>query len=182
MAKAQKTVKKDADGNVDAEAEAANEMMTLMEQEKDRRLQELPKLRPADQIDITEKQLQLIKDIFDSCPRAGGKDAVNVLTFFLAIRKDPQIRMINSAIARDPEGYSRVPRETFQEVFDRMERELQQKQVDWAVIVEFFTKRGRPLSKDEIQKLVEEDRRAREAEESRQRADEEAERRRNQRI
>ena len=50
------------------------------------------------------------------------------------------------------------------------------------MIVEFFTKRGRPLSKDEIQKLVEEDRRAREAEESRKRADEEAERRRNQRI
>lgn len=89
---------------------------------------------------------------------------MNVLTFFLTIRKDPQIRAINSAIARDPEGCSRVPRETFQEVFDRMERELQQKQVDWSVIVEFFTKRGRPLSKDEIQKLAEEDRREREAE------------------
>ena len=45
-----------------------------------------------------------------------------------------------------------------------MERELQQKQVDWSVIVEFFTKRGRPLSKDEVQKLAEEDRREREAE------------------
>ena len=63
-----------------------------------------------------------------------------------------------------------------------MERELQQKQVDWATIVEFFTKRGRPLSKDDIQKLVEEDRREREAIEQKQRADEEAERRRNQRI
>lgn len=67
-------------------------------------------------------------------------------------------------------------------MFDRMERELQQKQVDWSVIVEFFTKRGRPLSKDEIQKLAEEDRRDREAEQTRLRADEEAERRRNQRI
>lgn len=100
----------------------------------------------------------------------------------MTIRKDPQIRAINSAIARDPEGYSRQARETFQEVFDRMERELQSKQVDWATVVEFFTKRGRPLSKDEIAKLVEEDRREREAEESRKRADEEAERRRNQRI
>lgn len=95
--------------------------------------------------------MQLIKDIFDSCPRvATGKDAVNVGTFFVTIRKDPQIRAINTTIARDPEGFSRVPRETFQEVFDRMERELQQKTVDWAAIVEFFTKRGRPLSKDEI--------------------------------
>ena len=63
-----------------------------------------------------------------------------------------------------------------------MERELQQKQTDWSNIVEFFTKRGRPLSKDEIQKLVEEDRRMREQDEMKLRADEEAERRRNQRI
>lgn len=63
-----------------------------------------------------------------------------------------------------------------------MERELQQKQVDWSTIVEFFTKRGRPLSKDEIQKLVEEDRRQRENEEMKIRAEEEAERKRNQRI
>jgi len=63
-----------------------------------------------------------------------------------------------------------------------MERELQQKQVDWPTIVEFFTKRGRPLSKDEIQKLIEEDRREREAAETKKRTDEEAERRRSQRI
>jgi len=111
----------------------------------------LPKLRPADQIDISEKQLQLLKDIFDSIPRIpGGKDAVSTLSFFMGIRKDPQMRAINTAIARDPSGYSRVPRETFQEVFDRMERELQQKQVDWSTVVEYFTKRGRPLTKDEI--------------------------------
>jgi hypothetical protein len=107
---------------------------------------------------------------------------VNVLSFFLTIRKDPQIRAINTAVARDPEGCSRIARETFQEVFDRMERELQQKQVDWSTIVEFFTKRGRPLSKDEINKLVEEDRREKEQEMMKKRADEEAERRRNQRL
>ena len=48
--------------------------------------------------------------------------------------------------------------------------------------MEFFTKRGRPLSKDEIFKLVEEDRKEREAEEFKVRAEEEAEMRRNQRI
>mgnify|MGYP000079310443 CR=1 FL=1 len=63
-----------------------------------------------------------------------------------------------------------------------MERELQQKTVEWAAIVEFVTKRGRPLSKDEIQKLVDEDRKAREVEEARKRAEEEAERRMHQRI
>lgn len=154
-----------------------------MEQEKERRLQELPKLRMPDQIDISEKQLQLLKDIFDSIPRVQGmKDQVNVLSFFLTLRKDPQIRLINSAIARDPEGYSRVPRETFQQVFDRMERELQQKQVDWSTIVEFFTKRGRPLTKDEVQKAIEQDRIEREEEDQRRRAEEEAEARRNQRL
>jgi hypothetical protein len=37
--------------NLDTSAELG----TLMEQEKQRRLKELPKLRPADQIDISEK-------------------------------------------------------------------------------------------------------------------------------
>lgn len=63
-----------------------------------------------------------------------------------------------------------------------MERECQQKQVDWPTIVEFFTKRGRPLSKEEISKLVEEDRKEKEAADNKKRADEEAERRRAQRI
>lgn len=94
------------------------------------------------------------------------------------MRKNPQIRAISSAIARDPEGYSRIPRETFQQVFDRMENEIQHREIEWAVIVEYFTKRGRPLSKDEIHRLAEEDRKARDEEEHRKRQDEEAERRR----
>ena len=65
---------------------------------------------------------------------------------------------MNSAIARDPEGFSRIPKETFKEVLDRMEREILTKKVDWGTIVEYFTKRGRPLSKEELQKLIEEDR------------------------
>jgi|TARA_B110000285_G_C15085608_1_gene596052 hypothetical protein len=54
--------------------------------------------------------------------------------------------------------------------------------VDWSTIVEFFTKRGRPLSKDEILKLKEEDRREKEAVDAKNRAEEDAERRRNNRI
>ena len=63
-----------------------------------------------------------------------------------------------------------------------MERELQQKQCDWSQIVEFFTKRGRPLTKDQLLKLVQEDRAEKEQANARKRADEEAEARRNQRI
>ena len=48
------TVKKDENGE---EFDEANEIMGIMEQEKQRRLLELPKLRPADQLDISEKQL-----------------------------------------------------------------------------------------------------------------------------
>lgn len=83
---------------------------------------------------------------------------------FLTYRKDPQIEAIRTTVARDPDGFSRIPRETFQDVFDRMEREVNQKTIDWATVIEYFTKRGRPLSKDEIAKLVEDDRKEREAE------------------
>jgi hypothetical protein len=41
-------------------------------------------LRPADQIDISEDQLQLIKDVYES--EMNG-DKVHCAPFFLAIRK-----------------------------------------------------------------------------------------------
>ena len=40
------------------------ELKTLMEVEKERRLLDLPQIRPADMIDCTELQLQLIKDTY----------------------------------------------------------------------------------------------------------------------
>lgn len=63
-----------------------------------------------------------------------------------------------------------------------MEYENSSKTIDWATIVEYFTKRGRPLSKEEIKKLVDEDKREREEEADRLRANEEAERRRMARL
>jgi hypothetical protein len=59
-----------------------------------------------------------------------------------------------------------------------MESENQGRQLEWATIVEYFTKRGRPLSKDEISRLLEEDRRLREEEEEQKRITEDLERRR----
>ncbi len=47
---------------IDQEAE----FKTLLEEEKERRLQDLPKLRPQDMIDISEEQIKLIKGIYDS--------------------------------------------------------------------------------------------------------------------
>jgi hypothetical protein len=92
-------------------------------------------------------------------------NVVNSVSFFFAVRKNPKLKVMSSALARDPEGTSRLPRETFQQVFDRMEKDLQNKTFEWSIIVEYFTKRGRPLSKEEIAKLVEEDRRLREEQE-----------------
>ena len=126
--------------------------------------------------------MQLLKDLYDSLPHVPGKDSVYTIDFFLATRKNPQLRSISTAIARDPEGYSRIPRETFQQVFDRLEAELQSKEIEWPVIVEYFTKRGRPLTKDDIARLVEEDRRQRDEEDARRRQEEEAERRRMARL
>ena len=42
-----------------------------------------------------------------------AKDMVNTIDFFIAVRKSPQVRTLGSTIARDPEGTSRIPRETF---------------------------------------------------------------------
>ena len=150
-----------------------------METEKERRLAELPSIRPADQIDIDEEQLQLIKDIYDQNKEGSS---VSTVTFFMALRKHPKIRTLNTAIARDPEGTSRIPKETFQQVFDRMERELQMKSIEWPTIIEYFTKLGRPLSKEEIKKLQEEDKRHREEQEELKRRAEEAERRKMARL
>ena len=38
-----------------------------------------------------------------------------------------------------------------------MELENTQQKISWPTIVEYFTKRGRPLTSDEIQKFYEED-------------------------
>lgn len=39
---------------------------SALQQEIERRVSELPRLRPADQIDISESMLQMIREIFDS--------------------------------------------------------------------------------------------------------------------
>jgi hypothetical protein len=62
-------------------------------------------------IDINEDQIKLIKSIFDAQPKTGT--AANTVTFFLALRKNKDIRKILTSIARDPEGHSRLPKETF---------------------------------------------------------------------
>jgi hypothetical protein len=64
-----------------------------------------------------------------------------------------------NAIARDPEGCSRIHKETFSQVFERMELDLKGKMFGWPTIVEYFTKRGHPLTKDDLKRLQEEDQR-----------------------
>ena len=177
--KTRENIQKMMDPQQTEQADPDEEFKSLMETEKERRLQELPTIRPADQIDISEDQLQLIKDIYDANKEG---NSVATVTFFMALRKNPEISKICSAIARDPEGTSRIPRETFQQVFDRMERELQQKSIDWATIIEYFTKLGRPLSKEEIKKLQEEDRRIKEEQEEQKRRETEAEQRKMARL
>ena len=136
-----------------------DEMKGLLEQEKERRLLELPKLRQADQIDITEEQLQAIRDVFEKQKTA---EVCSSVAFFMGIRKSAVMKAQSSAIARDPEGCSRIPRETFQQVFDRMEGDNPGKTIEWPFIVEYFTKRGRPLTKEEIKQLQDEDRKMKE--------------------
>jgi hypothetical protein len=46
-----------------------------------------------------------------------------------------------------------------------MERDLNKKKFEWSVVVEYFTKRGKPLTKEEIKKLQDEDKRLKQEEE-----------------
>jgi len=59
--------------------------------------------------------LQMIKDLYDRLPKAqnGLKEVKNTIDFFIEIRKNPIMRNLGTAIARDPEGTSRLSRETF---------------------------------------------------------------------
>lgn len=52
----------------------------------------------------------LIKEIYDK-EKIG--DLVSSVTFFFAVRKNPKIQAIATALARDPEGSSRIPKESF---------------------------------------------------------------------
>ena len=63
-----------------------------------------------------------------------------------------------------------------------MEKDMQVKTIEWPSIIEYFTKLGRPLSKDEIKRLQDEDRRMKEEEEEIKRREEEQERRRMARL
>ncbi len=56
------------------------------------------------------------------------------------------------------------------------------KSIEWPFIVEHFTKRGRPLTKEELKALQEEDRRMAEEAKEQTRLEEAAERRRQQRL
>lgn len=72
------------------------------------------------------------------------------MAFFVAVKKHPKIKAIWTALARDPEGTVRLGKETFQQVFERMETENHSNSIQWCNIVEYFTKRGKPLTREEI--------------------------------
>lgn len=63
-----------------------------------------------------------------------------------------------------------------------MENEIQQKFIEWPTIVEYFTKRGRPLTKEELSRLIEADRAEKEQLNQKRRVEEEQERRRMERL
>jgi len=88
------------------------------------------------------------------------------------------MRTLATAIAREPDGESRIPRETFAQVFDRMEREQDgAREISWATIVEYFTKRGKPLSKEEIYQLQHQDQVEQEREELKKKTEDDQQKR-----
>ena len=63
-----------------------------------------------------------------------------------------------------------------------MEKDIQVKTIEWPTVIEYFTKLGRPLTKDEVKRLQDEDKRMKEEIEETKRREEEAERRRMARL
>ena len=110
-------------------------------------------------IDISEEHLLKIQAVFNKEQVQG---VVKAVSFFFQIRKNPYFKRISSTLARDPQGTCRLPKETFQQVFDRMEKDLSGKTFGWDTIVEYFTRRGKPLTKEEIGLLRAEDLRLKE--------------------
>lgn len=131
----------------------------MLQKQKDKRIAELPRIRPADMIDISEEHLLKIQAVFNKEQVQG---VVKAVSFFFQIRKNPYFKRISSTLARDPQGTCRLPKETFQQVFDRMEKDLSGKTFGWDTIVEYFTRRGKPLTKEEIGQLRAEDLRLKE--------------------
>jgi hypothetical protein len=128
------------------------EMTQKIEEEKDRRLENLPRFRSDDIIDAEEEYLDILFDVFDSCVRSKeNPNAIDSLEYFMILKKEPKVVRINDTIAREPDGHSRVATETFAEVFYRMEKEHEDRYIDWPTVLEYFTKRGRPLSFEEVQ-------------------------------
>jgi len=84
-------------------------------------------------------------------------NAIDALEFFMALKKHPEIIKINDTICREPMGKSRIATETFSELFYRMEKEHEERYIDWPTVWEYFTRRGRPLSLEELQQRKEED-------------------------
>jgi hypothetical protein len=122
-----------------------------IEEEKERRLEILPRFRKDDIIDAEEEYLDIIFDVFDGCTRSKeNHNAIDALQYFMVLKKDPKIVKINDTIAREPDGQSRVATETFVEVFYRIEKEHEDRYIDWPTILEYFTKRGRPLTQEEV--------------------------------
>lgn len=130
---------------------------------------ELPKLRRADEISLSHEHLLMVKAMFDS--EKTGKLCNS--SFFVAVRKSPEFQNLRTVLARDPEGESRLPKETMQQVFDRMEKDLYGRDFAFSTVIEYFTRRGVPLSQDEIRQLQQEDRQVREEEAAMKREQEE---------
>ena len=134
--------------------EREEHMKQQIEEEKDRRIENIPRFREEDKIDTDVEYLEIVRDVFDTWNKIDDRhDSVDALQFFMNIKKDPNVIKINNVIAREPDGKSRIKTETFVEVFYRIEKSHKEKHLNWATILEYFTKRGRPLTDEEIEEL-----------------------------
>ena len=97
-----------------------------------------------DAVDLNEAYMQLIMDVFDSIPRV-SEGQIALRSFLIALRSDAQVQSILSKTAREPSGLSTLPTETVAQVLNRLEKQAN-KNLSWAEVVGFFSKRGQPAN------------------------------------
>ena len=57
-------------------------------------------------------------------------------------------------MARDPQGVSEIEKETFRQVFERLQKNYMKKYIVWEKVLPYFTRKGTPISDMDLKKLA----------------------------
>jgi hypothetical protein len=120
-------------------------------------------------IDADDEHLILIKQVFNDLlqdtenahPNQSDEDSyeaklpqsVDKDEFIQKVLSSSKIHPFLHAIAREPSGVSSIPKETFEQVFKRLQKNYMKRYISWDKVLPYFTRKGTPISDYDIRKL-----------------------------